>query len=48
MLGTIPEDGETFFVQTDEYITAQHAKHFILALQEKFQEELFGILDGAP
>lgn len=36
-----------FFSQTDEYITAQHAKHFILALQEEFQEELFIVIDGA-
>ena len=48
VLGAITEDGDAFFSQTEEYITAQHAKHFILALQGEFQEELIVVLDGAP
>jgi transposase len=29
-------------------VTAQHAKHFILALCEEFQKDLIVVLDGAP
>ena len=29
-------------------MTAEHAKHFILALCEEFEEDLIVVLDGAP
>lgn len=48
LLGAITEDGNRFFVRFQEYVTADHAKHFILALCEKFQENLIVVLDGAP
>ena len=44
----ITENGPAFFSQTEEYITAQHAKQFILALQVGFQEVLIVMLDGGP
>ena len=48
LLGAITEDGDRFFSRFDEYVTAEHAKHFILALCEEFQEDLIVVLDGAP
>jgi hypothetical protein len=34
VLGAITEDGDRFVSRFDEYVTAEHAKHFILALCE--------------
>jgi transposase len=48
VLGAITEDGDRFFSRVEEYITAEHAKHFILALCEEFQKDLIVVLDGAP
>src|SRR6056297_1153457 len=48
LLGAITEDGDRFFPRFEEYVTAEHAKHFILALCEEFQEDLIVVLDGAP
>ena len=48
LLGAITEDGDRFFSRFEEYVTAEHAKHFILALCEEFQEDLIVVLDGAP
>jgi transposase len=48
LLGAITEDGNRFFSRFEEYVTAEHAKHFILALCEEFQEDLIVVLDGAP
>ena len=48
VLGAITEDGERFFSRCTEYITAEHAKHFILALCEEFRDDLIVVLDGAP
>jgi transposase len=48
LLGAITEDGDRFFARFEEYVTADHAKHFILSLCEEFQEDLFAVLDGAP
>jgi len=48
LLGAITEDGDRFFSRLTEYITAEHAKHFILALCEEFEEDLIVVLDGAP
>ena len=31
-LGVITEDGDRFFSRFTEYVTAEHAKHFILSL----------------
>lgn len=40
-------DGDCFFSRFQEYVTAEHAKHFILALCEEFRDELVVVLDGA-
>jgi hypothetical protein len=48
LLGAITEDGDHFVSRFEEYVTAEHAKHFILALYEKFQEDLIVALDDAP
>jgi transposase len=48
LLGAITEDGGRFFARFEEYVTAAHAKHFILALCEEFQKDLIVMLDGAP
>jgi transposase len=47
-LGAITEDGDRFFSRFEEYVTAEHARHFILALCEEFEEDLIVVLDGAP
>lgn len=47
VLGAVTEDGESFFVHVPEYITAAHAKHFILALCKEFRDDLLVVLDGA-
>jgi transposase len=41
-------DGDRFFSRFEEYVTADHAKHFILALCEEFENDLLVVLDGAP
>jgi transposase len=48
LLGAITENGERFFSRFEEYVTADHAKHFILALCEEFEDDLIVVLDGAP
>ncbi len=48
VLGAITEDGDRFFSRFEEYVTAEHAKHFILALCGEFQGDLIVVLDGAP
>jgi transposase len=48
VLGAITENGDRFFSRFEEYVTAEHAKHFILALCEEFQGDLIVVLDGAP
>lgn len=45
--GGITDDGERYPCKIDEYITADHAKHIILALKERFDEDVVSILDGA-
>lgn len=47
MLGAVTEDGESFFLRFEEYVTGAHAKHFILALCEEFRDDLIVVLDGA-
>ncbi|MCQ4333137.1 IS630 family transposase [Natronomonas sp. F2-12] len=47
LLGAITENGDRFFSRFTEYVTAEHAKHFILALCEEFEEDLLVVLDGA-
>ena len=32
LLGAITEDGDRFFSRFEQYVTAEHAKHFTLAL----------------
>jgi hypothetical protein len=48
LLGVITEDGDRFFSRFEEYVTADYAKHFILALCEEFEDDLLVVLDGAP
>jgi transposase len=48
LLGAITEDGDRFFSRFTEYVTAEHAKHFILSLCEEFKDDLIIVLDGAP
>ena len=48
VLGAITENGDRFFSRFEEYVTTEHAKHFILALCEEFQGDLMVVLDGAP
>lgn len=47
MLGAITADGECFFSRFQEYVTAEHAKYFILALCEEFRGDMVVVLDGA-
>jgi len=47
-LGAITEDGDRFFSRFEEYVTADHAKHFILAVCNEFEDDLIVVLDGAP
>jgi transposase len=47
-LGAITEDGDRFFSRFTEYVTGEHAKHFILALCNEFEEDLIVVLDGTP
>ncbi len=47
MLGAITEDGDRFFSRFEEYVTAEHAKHFILVLCKEFEDNLIIVLDGA-
>ncbi len=48
LLGAITEDGDRFFSRFEEYVTGEHAKHFILALCKEFEDDLIVVLDGAP
>ncbi|UHQ98853.1 IS630 family transposase (plasmid) [Natrinema zhouii] len=48
LLGAITEDGDRFFSRFEEYVTAEHARHFILALCKEFEDNLIIVLDGAP
>ena len=48
LLGAITEDGDRFFARFEEYVTAEHAKHFILSLCEEFEDNLLVMLDRAP
>lgn len=47
LLGAVTEDGDSFFARFPEYVTADDAKHFILALYEEFEGNLIVLLDGA-
>jgi transposase len=47
LLGAVTEDGRSFFSRFSEYVTAEHAKHFILALYKEFEDNLIVVLDGA-
>ena len=48
MLGAITENGDRFFSRCEKYVTAEHAKHYILALCEGFQENLIVVFNDAP
>ena len=47
LLGAVTEDGRTFFSRFSEYVTAEHAKHYILALCNEFKDDLIVVLDRA-
>jgi len=47
-LGAITENGDRFSSRFEEYVTAEHAKHFILALCKEFEDDLIVVLDDAP
>lgn len=47
LLGAVTDDGRSFFSRFSEYVTADHAKHFILALYHEFEDDLIVVLDGA-
>jgi len=47
LLGAVTDDGQSFFSRFPEYVTADHAKHFILALYKEFKDDLIVVLDGA-
>jgi hypothetical protein len=40
--------GDRLFSRFEEYVTADHANHLILALCEEFEDGLLAVLDGAP
>jgi transposase/DNA-binding PadR family transcriptional regulator len=46
LLGAIT--GDRLFSRFEEYVTADHANHLILALCEEFEDGLLAVLDGAP
>jgi len=48
LLGAITEDGYRFFSRFTEYVTANHAKQFIVVLCEECEDNLIMVLDGAP
>jgi transposase len=48
LLGAITENGDHYFSRFTEYVTAEHAKHFILALCKELEDDLIVVLDGAP
>ena len=46
MLGAVTDNGRSFFSRFPEYVTADHAIHFIFALYKEFEDDLIVILDG--
>ena len=48
LLGATTEDGDRFLSRFTEYVTVDHAKHFILALCKEFEDDLLVVLDRAP
>jgi hypothetical protein len=48
LLGAITENGDRCFSRFTEYVTAEHAKHFSLALCKEFEDNLIVVIDGAP
>lgn len=46
--GTVSEGGDKFYCQCDEDITGEHARKFILALSNEFNEKLIIVHDEAP
>lgn len=40
--------GDRFLFRFEEYVTADHTKHFILALCKEFDDDLIVVLDGVP
>jgi len=47
LLGAVTGDSESFFARFPEYVTAEHAKHIILALYIGFEDDLIIVLDIA-
>lgn len=46
-LGAVTHEGESFYLYTDEYLTADHSIRLLQALIEEFGEKLIVILDRA-
>lgn len=46
--GAITENGDRFFSQFEDYVTADHAKYSIHTSCEGFREDLTIMLDDAP
>lgn len=48
LLGAITEAGAHVVSRFEEYVTADHTKHFIVAFCEEFEDDLLVVLDRAP
>lgn len=46
--GAITENGDRFFSRLEEYVTADHAEHFIIILLKGFEYDLIIVLNGTP
>jgi len=46
-LGAVTHDGESLYLSTEEYLTAEHGIEFLEALVEEFGEKLIVFLDRA-
>jgi hypothetical protein len=48
LLGANTEDSNRFFARLTEYVIADYAKYFILALYKEFEDNLIVVLDRSP
>jgi hypothetical protein len=48
LLAAITVFSDRFFARFEEYVTAEHAEHFILVLCTEFKDDLLIVLDVAP
>lgn len=47
-LGAVTHEGESLYLSTEEYLTAEHSIELLQALVEEFGEKLIVFLDRAP